>query len=190
MLGNMHHTRILKLILTITSSVLMMSCANAYDHTVRTADPPHGIHRIFVAVQLGNKKHERFSDHVMETITKRLEACGVVIHTENHPAVENSLSLTNDPNDIRRHISEFAPDYVLYISEATTGFILTTDATSNRYQAFIHLPNAPIGNNIWHTDLSLNTLFSLNDGATLADEVYERMQKDKMLPQSCSQPKG
>jgi hypothetical protein len=180
-------SNLLKLTALVIVSVFLVSCAKPYDGTTRKADPPANIHKIFVALQMGEKQHERFPDQVIAAMTKRLQDCGVEVKAENHPAVENSLALTNDPNDIRKHINEYAPSYVLYIWETTVSPFNPAHQL-NRYQAFIHVPGAPIGNNIWHANIQINTLVSLNDGETLADKVYEEMWQDKMLPPSCPQP--
>ena len=178
-----------KLIALVIVSILLASCANPYDRTTRKADPPADIRKVFVALQMGDKEHERFPDQVIKAMTKHLHDCGVEVMAENHPAVENSLTLTNDPNDVRRHMDKYAPSYVLYIWEVTVS-PFNTIPQSNMYEVFIHVPEDPIGHNIWHANIAINTLFSLNDGETLADKVYEKMRQDNMLPQSCHQPRG
>lgn len=178
------HRYFYNLIVISTASILLSACANRYDSNKRIADPPANITKVFVAVKTGNQKHSPFAEEILTGATKDLQNCGIEATGDTEPAENDTLSLTPAPGKSRKDkIHNFAPDYVWYIEDPFNPIFI--ERHSNKYVSFIHLPSAPIGQNIWYAQFVFAPMFGLNNGASLADRFFELMQKDGMLPPSC-----
>lgn len=168
-----------------TLTTLLAACSNHYDGSTRVANPPAIVTKAFVIVKTGKQTHSAFADQIVQGVLKDFQNCGVQAMGDSAPAENGTLNLTDAPGQsLDDKIRNFAPDYVLYIQDPIN--IISFENNTNKYEAFIHIPGAPVGQNIWHAQFIFAPMFGLNDGTSLADSFFKMMLKDGVLPSTCT----